>query len=224
MSKKTILLVIFLVFSVALIMAAVDKKTGEETLKCPVSGKEFTKSEASPKYEYEGKTYYFCCAGCKDKFEKNPENYIKKDEHAGHDHDSEHAHDAAHAHDADQSHTEHAHAEHTDHDHQAHAEEDGTAVDPVCGMKVKKEDAKFTHVHNDMTYYFCNEGCKDKFVKAPGNYIRADEGLVTCPVSGESFKKSEFTESMDYEGKAYYFCCAGCKDKFEKNPEKYAKK
>jgi YHS domain-containing protein len=73
MSKKTLLLVIFLVFSVALVMAAVDKKAGEETLKCPVSGKEFTKSEASPKYEYEGKTYYFCCAGCKAKFAENPE-------------------------------------------------------------------------------------------------------------------------------------------------------
>jgi len=78
MSKKTLLLVIFLVFSVALVMAAVDKKAGDESLKCPVSGKEFTKSDASPKYEYEGKDYYFCCTGCKDKFEKDPEKYAKK--------------------------------------------------------------------------------------------------------------------------------------------------
>jgi YHS domain-containing protein len=218
MSKKTLLLVIFLAVSVALAMAAVDKKAGEETLKCPVSGEEFTKSEASPKYEYEGKTYYFCCAGCKSKFEKNPEKYIKTDEHAGHDHDTEHAHNA------DHSHADHAHAELADHDHHAHAEEDGMAVDPVCGMKVKKEDAKFTHVHKNKTYYFCMEECRDKFIKAPGNYIKANEGIETCPVSGDSFKKSEFTESMDYEGKTYYFCCAGCKDKFEKNPEKYAKK
>jgi Cu+-exporting ATPase len=225
MSKKTLLLVIFLVFSVALVMAAVDKKVGEETLKCPVSGKEFTKSEASPKYEYEGKTYYFCCAGCKNKFENDPEKYIKKDEnaeHADHSHDSE---NAEHAHAVEQAHTaEQAHAEHADHDHQPHVEEDGMVVDPVCGMKIRKEDAKFTYVHNDKTYYFCMEECRDKFVKAPGNYIRADEGIVTCPVSGESFKKSEFTESMDYEGTTYYFCCAGCKDKFEKEPEKYAKK
>ncbi len=201
MSKKTLLLVIFLVFSVALVMAAVDKKAGDETLKCPVSGKEFKKSEASPKYEYEGKTYYFCCQGCNEKFEKNPEKYVKTDEHAEHAHDADHAHAVEHA----------------------HAEEDGMTVDPVCGMKIKKEDAKFTLVHNDKTYYFCTEECKDKFVKAPGNYIRADEDAITCPVSGESFKKSEFTESIDYEGKTYSFCCAGCKDKFEKNPEKYAK-
>ena len=214
MSKKALFLVIFLAFSVALLMAAEDKKTGEETLKCPVSGKEFVKSDATPKYEYEGKTYYFCCEGCKEKFMENTEKYLEKAEHT----------EYTQAHDADHAHAGHAHAEQADHDHQAHAEDEGLAVDPVCGMKVKKEDAKFTHVHNDKTYYFCSEECKDKFVKAPGNYVRADEGIVTCPVSGESFKKSEFTESMDYEGKTYYFCCAGCKDKFEKDPEKYAKK
>jgi Cu+-exporting ATPase len=247
MSKKTLLIVVlFLVASVALVMAVDDKKASDDTLKCPVSGMEFTKSEASPEYEYKGKTYYFCCAGCKDKFEKDPEAYIKntkKTEQAcscdsEHDH-QEHADHAEreHEHVAEQSHSEHTHAESAKHDQPAHAEhaghshvaehahaEEGAAIDPVCGMKVKKEDAKFTHVHNDKTYYFCNEGCKDKFVKAPGNYIRADEGIVTCPVSGESFKKSEFTESMDYEGTTYYFCCTGCKDKFEKSPEKYAKK
>lgn len=214
MSKKTLFLVIFLAFSVALFMAAEDKKTDEETLKCPVSGKEFKKSDATPKYEYEGTTYYFCCEGCKEKFMENPVKYLEKAEHTEH----------AYAHDADHAHAGHAHTEQADHDHQAHAEDEGLAVDPVCGMRVNKEDAKFTHVHNDKTYYFCSEECKDKFVKAPGNYVRADEGIVTCPVSGESFKKSEFTESMDYEGKTYYFCCTGCKDKFEKDPEKYAKK
>ncbi len=219
MSKKILLLVVlFLVASVALVMTAEEKKAGEETLKCPVSGKEVTRSEATPKYEYEGKTFYFCCEGCKDAFIKDPAKYTKKEAKA--DHCGEPAPTCGE--DCAQT-TEHAHDEHADHDRSTHAEEDGMAVDPVCGMKVKKEDARITHVHNDKTYYFCNEECKDKFVKTPEDYIRADEGIVTCPVSGESFKKSEFTESMDYEGKTYYFCCAGCKDKFEKNPEKYAK-
>jgi YHS domain-containing protein len=229
MSKKTLFIVLFLFVSVAIVLASVDKNTGDEVLKCPVSGKEFKKSEASPKYEYKGKTYYFCCAGCKEKFEKDSETYLKKLEQAEHTHahDAEHEHhehaEHEHEHVAAHTHAEHAQAEQSEHDHHAHAEE-GMAIDPVCGMKVKKEDAKFTHVHNGKTYYFCMEECKDKFVKAPGNYILDDEGIVTCPVSGESSKKSEFTESMDYEGKTYYFCCTGCKDKFEKNPEKYAKK
>ena len=28
--------------------------------------------------EYKGKKVYFCCAGCKEKFEKEPEKYIAK--------------------------------------------------------------------------------------------------------------------------------------------------
>jgi Cu+-exporting ATPase len=26
--------------------------------------------------EHEGKTYYFCCSGCKARFEKDPEKYL----------------------------------------------------------------------------------------------------------------------------------------------------
>ena len=30
--------------------------------------------------------------------------------------------------------------------------------------------------------------------------------------------------SSEYQGKAYYFCSAGCKRKFEEYPEQYANK
>lgn len=107
-----------------------------------------------------------------------------------------------------------------------HAREHGedTVVDPVCGMKIKKSDAKATYEYNGKTYYFCMEGCKEKFVKEPAKYVRADENKVTCPVSGSTFSKSEAYGSEEYNGKTYYFCCAGCKEKFEKEPEKYIKK
>jgi YHS domain-containing protein len=29
--------------------------------------------------------------------------------------------------------------------------------------------------------------------------------------------------TVEYNGKLYGFCCPGCDDKFEKNPEKYSK-
>lgn len=32
---------------------------------------------AKYKSEYKGKTYYFCGAGCKKAFDKNPENYVR---------------------------------------------------------------------------------------------------------------------------------------------------
>jgi len=54
-----------------------DAKVGE-TAKCPVSGEEFVVEATSPKTEHDGKTYYFCCAGCKKKFEAEPGKFAKK--------------------------------------------------------------------------------------------------------------------------------------------------
>jgi len=34
------------------------------------------KSKAKHKTEFQGKTFYFCCAGCKQKFEQSPECYL----------------------------------------------------------------------------------------------------------------------------------------------------
>ena len=45
---------------------------------CPVMEHEFTVSSSTEFAVHKGKHYGFCCAGCKPKFEKNPENYIKK--------------------------------------------------------------------------------------------------------------------------------------------------
>lgn len=35
------------------------------------------KKETKNKVEKDGKAYYFCSPGCKEKFEKDPEKYIK---------------------------------------------------------------------------------------------------------------------------------------------------
>lgn len=54
-----------------------EAKVGDTT-KCPVSGEEFTVEATSQKVEHDGKTYYFCCGGCKKKFEADPAKYLKK--------------------------------------------------------------------------------------------------------------------------------------------------
>ncbi len=37
---------------------------------------------AQGKYEYRGKTYYFCTKGCMEKFIKEPEKYVKEKDNA----------------------------------------------------------------------------------------------------------------------------------------------
>lgn len=49
----------------------------------------------------------------------------------------------------------------------------------------------------------------------------AGDEMVVCPVYGTKIKKSQAFDSTVYKGKTYYFCCAGCKPLFLKNPEKY---
>jgi len=44
---------------------------------------------------------------------------------------------------------------------------------------------------------------------------------VVCPVMEGPINKEIYTE---YKGKKVYFCCSGCKEKFEKEPEKYLSK
>ena|SRR3989338_2245175 len=49
----------------------------ESKVQCPVMKNWILASEAADKTEYNGKTYYFCCGGCKEKFLAEPEKYIE---------------------------------------------------------------------------------------------------------------------------------------------------
>jgi len=42
-----------------------------------------------------------------------------------------------------------------------------------------------------------------------------------CPVMGGEVDKNVY---VDYKGKRVYFCCTGCVEEFNKNPEKYMDK
>jgi len=45
----------------------------------PVCKMEVDEKSAKFKSKHDGKTYYFCAAGCQKTFEKNPEKYVGKD-------------------------------------------------------------------------------------------------------------------------------------------------
>jgi Cu+-exporting ATPase len=66
------------------------------------------------------------------------------------------------------------------------------STDPVCGMRVSSNDFKTDY--NDRTYYFCSQGCRDKFEASPGKYLGGTEkpqkaaprpGSYTCPMHPE---------------------------------------
>ncbi len=80
------------------------------------------------------------------------------------------------------------------HHHSRHEEPSHAAKDPVCGMTVDPHTAKHRHTHEGHTYYFCREGCREKFAADPEKYL-APAGerapppppgtIYTCPMHPE---------------------------------------
>lgn len=80
--KKPMIVILVLVIVVVLVVAALvltpaplDRTTSAV---CPVMGTPIPDvSKAAGKSVYKGKTYYFCCPGCKPKFDADPSKYAK---------------------------------------------------------------------------------------------------------------------------------------------------
>jgi Cu+-exporting ATPase len=124
------------------------------------------------------------------------------------------------------------------------AAKSATAVkDPVCGMSVDPATAKHRLEHAGKTYYFCCPHCVEKFKAEPQKYLNppapSPSGLVMLgtspraggtapasakvkdPVCGMDVDPATAKRKTDHAGKTYYFCCAGCLEKFRANPQSY---
>lgn len=55
--------------------------------------------------------------------------------------------------------------------------------DPVCGMTVDPARAKATHEHAGKTYYFCCQGCQQKFSADPAKYLTPKTLAGIAPMS-----------------------------------------
>ncbi|HXZ41847.1 MAG TPA: heavy metal translocating P-type ATPase [Terriglobales bacterium] len=115
-----------------------------------------------------------------------------------------------------------------------------TAKDPVCGMNVNPATAKHSREHHGKKFYFCCAPCAEKFQANPQKYLqpRPAAGLVTLgsagaqikpaakskdPVCGMEVDRSTAKNKIDHSGRPYYFCSAGCLEKFRADPQRYLK-
>jgi Cu+-exporting ATPase len=62
-------------------------------------------------------------------------------------------------------------------------------VDPVCGMQVDETSAVAKNTYKDQTYFFCAQGCKEKFEKSPETYIDKKSGHDTLNFAGSLAEK-----------------------------------
>jgi len=97
--------------------------------------------------------------------------------------------------------------------------------DPVCGMDVNPETARFKALHNGKEYYFCSAGCLAKFQANPDNILSSPpkpmtmtmtSGLVSLgappsPVMPKLSKSAESAQSASKSGKdTRLYVCPMC--------------
>src|SRR5579884_1089746 len=120
------------------------------------------------------------------------------------------------------------------------------ARDPVCGMDVDPATARNVLEHGGKKYYFCCPHCLEKFRAAPEKYQdtslkvpaagfvqlgakpagaaaanRTAVGAATDPVCGMRVDPATARFQLDHGGQKFYFCSAGCLEKFKREPALY---
>jgi Cu+-exporting ATPase len=91
-------------------------------------------------------------------------------------------------------------------------------------MEVQPESAAASEIHAGQVYYFCCSGCSAKFRADPAKYLAPPEIIASTekdPVCGMQVNPQSASVSQTHEGHTYYFCCAGCANKFRADPAKY---
>jgi Cu+-exporting ATPase len=75
------------------------------------------------------------------------------------------------------------------------------------------------------TFYFCCEGCLEKFRQRPEAYgaVAAEPAAteLTDPVCGMAVDRQAAVHRLEHHGKEYLFCGPGCLDEFRADPDLY---
>ncbi len=127
-------------------MSTEQKSIAETEVKDPVCGMSVNPGTAKHSREHQENRFYFCCAGCADKFSADPQKFLQPRPPAtglvtlG---------------------TSIA------------AKPAPKPKDPVCGMDVNPANAKHKLDHAGKTYYFCSPHCLEKFRADPNKYQKS---------------------------------------------------
>jgi len=106
----------------------------------------------------------------------------------------------------------------------------GYATDAVCGMQVQTAHAPATRDHQGHRFHFCSDRCAERFDRDPDRFARGGrppeplhderDQRATDPVCGMEVDPATAV-SAELDGRAVYFCCAGCRDQFAAGPDRH---
>lgn len=125
-----------------------------------------------------------------------------------------------------------AHAGHTGH---GHAPADAPAPSSCCGGSAKAAATgpadhghgthdHSTHHHGAHGHAAHNHGAHSHGAHGHDTAPAVDDGRVLDPVCGMRVDPHTAKHRTEHDGHPYYFCSAGCRTKFEADPEKYLNK
>jgi xanthine dehydrogenase accessory factor len=121
------------------------------------------------------------------------------------------------------------------------------AVDPICGMTVAALPSTPHVEHDGETVYFCCAACQDKYERenmgaassgspapapargaapaVPATAVGATSAAPATavdPICGMTVLAVPETPHLEHHGETVYFCCEGCKTKFEQEQHAFA--
>ena len=98
--------------------------------------------------------------------------------------------------------------------------------DPVSQLRVTEKKSKAFADYNGVRYFFESEENKATFGKSAAKLtvFPAKEVAGKCAVRGEKIAMEDAVAFRDVNNIRYYFCCAGCVSKFDKEPATYTSK
>ena len=149
----------------------------------PVCGMTVDPTTAAGRYDYQGKTYYFCAISCLDKFKADPERFLNS-----------------------------AQADLISPAGlislgkkkplpmmmPAQPAPETGEIDPVCGMTVQPATAAGSHRHQGKNYYFCSQSCLKRFQAEPERYLNRTSSTSASMAPAEA-QEMEYTCPMDPE-------------------------
>jgi hypothetical protein len=110
----------------------------------------------------------------------------------------------------------------------------GYAIDPVCGMQVRTNDAPATAQHTGHTMYFCSDHCRAKFETDPDRYSNRESEVKAMkhsnhheevpaidPVCGMTVDPTKAAAHRVHEGRDFWFCAVSCATQFDADPSRF---
>lgn len=147
----------------------------------PVCGMNVCADSAKARVEHEGRTYYFCCAGCAQKFQQEPAKFLSASAVAS----------TAIIMGAGSA--------------PKYAPADVTVLgegpkekDPVCGMMVNPQKAAGKAEQAGKTYYFCSTHCAERFQADPEKFLAAPGKARVEPVATPKAVPSSQSQNIRY--------------------------